>query len=168
MNLLMQCALIPPLCRLAEDATVREALAEEDFYSLARAMGRHPADARAVVSLLTEADSSDPDPHMLRRCLSGEALALFHLCAQCGAGEMLAVLSRCTVSPTTEALALLIGEYRRAQAMARYALQLLWRLNGDEALPDALALFPQEGAPARSAQDVTRDLIRRLKGGSHD
>ena len=167
MTLMMMCALTPHLCALASDPAVREAVAalsedhRQDCGELAQALRRCPAEAAAAVSLL---GGSDLTPDTVSRCFDREALAFFHICGQCGAGELLAVLTRCTCAPTAEGLALLLGERRRMLAMVRYGLQLLWRMCGDDALPDALALFPEDG-PARSAEDIVGGLIRQLKGG---
>lgn len=167
MTLLQLCALVPPLCRMAADPDVRRALAplsadpEADMAPLAAAMGRYPQDARRVMALLGSGDP--PTRESLRRRFPREALAFFHLCGQCTPQELLAVLTRCTVTPTAEAVALLIGERRREQAERRCALQLLWRLNGDAALPDPLSLFPEESASRRTAEGVISDTLRRLK-----
>lgn len=166
MTLMTLCALIPPMCRMSADPAVRAALqpsaasAEDNLSPLMQAMARHPADTAEVLSLLGVDVSSSS---AMRRCFDHEALALFHLCSQCSPAEMLDVLTRCTVSPTAEALALLIGERRREDAMARYGLQLLWRMNGDPSLPDALTLFPQESATERSTREILNDMTQRLK-----
>ena len=167
MTLLQMAALVPPMCRMAADADVRRALetlsadAEASCAPLAAAMRRHPEDARRVMTLLGSGDP--PTDGSLRRRFSREALAFFHLCGQCAPEELLTVLTRCTVTPTAEALALLIGERRREQAAQRYALQLLWRIQGDDALPDAFTLFPEEGVLSRSADDAVRSVLHRLK-----
>lgn len=165
MTLTTMCALTPPLCRMGADPAVRAALsgaAEAGYTPLAEAMERYPAEAAEALALL---GSNDANPEPLGRCFNEEALAFFHVCGQCGAGEVLDVLTRCTVAPTAEGLALLVGERRKRIAMARYGLQLLWRMVGDEALPDALALFPEDG-PVRSADDIVGSLARRMKGGA--
>ena len=72
------------------------------------------------------------------------------------------MLTRCTVTPTAEAVALMVGEYRREEAVRQYALRMLWHLGGDVSLPDPTARFPAP-TPPRSAADVTRDTLRRLK-----
>lgn len=166
MTLMQLCALTPPLCRMAADPAIRRAL---DALSadpaagcapLAAAMRRHPDDARRALTLL--GSGSPPTTESIGRRFSREALAFFHLCGQCAPEEILAVLTRCTVPVTAECLALLIGQYRREQTMAQYGLQLLWRLCGDAALPDAASLFPSP-QPCRSAGDVAADVLRRLK-----
>lgn len=167
MTLMQLCALVPPLCRMAADPDVRRALAalcadpEADTAPLAAAMARHGQDARRAMTLLGSGDP--PTSESLRRRFPREALAFFHLCGQCTPQELLAVLTRCTVTPTAEAVALLIGDRRREQAQRRYALQLLWRMNGDAALPDVFTIFPEEEAPGLNADEVTSDVLRRLK-----
>lgn len=172
MTLMTMCALTPPLCRMGADPAVRGAVAALSgpadggrtplaFMPLAEAMGRFPQDAAMVTSLL---GSGELTAETLGRCFDDEALAFFHVCGQCGAGEVLAVLTRCTVAPTAEGLALLIGERRKMLAMARYGLQLLWRGCGAASLPDALAVFPEDG-PVRSAGEVVDGLVRQLTGG---
>lgn len=167
MTLMLLCALTPPLCRMAADPAVRAALARlsdaphGDLAPLAAAMGRHPEDAARAMALL--GSGGPPTTESLRRRFNREALAFFHLCGQCAPEEILRVLTRCTVPPTTEALALLIGEHRREQAVRQYGLQLLWRLSGDASLPDASAFFPQAAAPVRTAGDIIRGVARRLK-----
>jgi len=165
-TLLLMCALTPPLCRLAADPAIREALSnlshapDGDMAPLAAAMRRHPEDAARVMAIM--GSDGAPTAESLRRRFPREALAFFHLCGQCAPEEILRVLSRCTTVPTIEALAMLIGEHRREQAAWQYGLQLLWRLCGDASLPDAAAFFPCT-APARPANDITRGVIRRLK-----
>lgn len=167
MTLMQLCALVPPMCRMAADPDVRRALAtlsedpEADPAPLAAAMARYPTDARRAMTLLGTGDP--PTRESLRRRFSREALAFFHLCGQCAPEELLSVLTRCTVLPSAEAIALLVGERRREEASQHYALQLLWRLNGDPGLPDATRFFPERGAPARSPRSILNDLINRLK-----
>ncbi|MBQ2954280.1 MAG: hypothetical protein IJE07_12185 [Clostridia bacterium] len=167
MTLMQLLALTPPLCRMAEDPGVRAALAilssqpDADPAPLAAAMNRHPDDARRAMTILGCGDA--PSAETLRRRFPREALAFFHLCGQCTAAEILAVLTRCTVCPTAEALALLIGHARREQAERLYALQLLWRMGGDAALPDAIALFPPDTPPARPARDIAHTICQRLQ-----
>lgn len=169
MTLMTLCALVPPLCRMAADEPVQQALQalngvplnDSTLAPLLEAMHRHPQDHQTAVNLLS-AESHG-------QCLSPEALALFHLCAQCTPAELLQVLTQCTVAPSAEALALLVGEHRREQAMVHYALQLLWRIHGDDTLPDALTLFPEPSNDTCSAQDTAERILRRLKGGiRHD
>ena len=165
MTLLQLVALVPPMCRMAADPELRQALAahsedaEADFAPLVAAMARHPEDAQRVMTLLGSGDP--PTTQSLRRRFSREALAFFHLCGQCAPEELLCVLTRCTVTPTAEAVALMVGERRREEAVRQYALRMLWLL-GDGSLPDPSALFPAP-TPPRSAADVTRDTLRRLK-----
>lgn len=167
MTLMQLVALTPPMCRMAEDPAVRAALAalsgsdQPDPAPLAAAMARHPDDARRALTILGSGDG--PTAESLRRRFSREALAFFHVCGQCTAAEILAVLTRCTVCPTTEALALLVGQARRERAERLYGLQLLWRMAGDASLPDALALFPPDAAPSRSARDVIDTIRQRLR-----
>lgn len=167
MTLLQLVALVPPMCRMAADADVRRSLAalsadaESDRSALAAAMQRHPEDARRVMTLLGSGDP--PTGEALRRRFTHQVLAFFHLCGQCAPEELLAVLTRCTVTPTAEGIALLVSDRRREQAAQRYALQMLWRMQGDEALPDAFALFPEEGVMPRRADDVIRRVLGRLK-----
>lgn len=169
MTLMTMCALTPLLCRMGADPAVRGAVAALSggsrtplaFMPLAEAMGRFPQDAAMVISLLGGGELTS---ETLGRCFDDEALAFFHVCGQCGAGEVLDVLTRCTVAPTAEGLALLVGERRKLMAMARYGLQLLWRGCGDASLPDALAVFPEDG-PVRSAGEVVDGLVRQLTGG---
>jgi len=155
---------VPPLCRMAADEAVQRALQalngaplnDQTLTPLLDAMQRHPQDYQATQRLLS-ADSHG-------QCFDPEVLALFHLCSQCSPTELLRVLTRCTVVPSAEVLAQLVSERRREQAMARYALQLLWRINGDDALPDALTLFPEPDQVARSTQGTAERILRRLKG----
>ena len=166
MTLLQLVVLVPPMCRMAADPELRQALAAHsedagaDFAPLAAAMARHPEDAQRVMTLLGSGDP--PTTQSLRRRFSREALAFFHLCGQCTPEELLCVLTRCTVTPTAEAVALMVGEHRREEAVRQYALRMLWHLGGDISLPDPTALFPAP-TPPRSAADVTRDTLRRLK-----
>lgn len=167
MTLMQLIALTPPLCRMAEDPAVRAALnglsanAPDDLAPLAAAMARHPDDARRALTILGTDEA--PSTQTLRRRFPREALAFFHLCTQCTAGELLCILTRCTVRPTAEALALLVGDARRARAQQLYALQLLWRMGGDASLPDALSLFPPEASPAPTTQEVISSLCHRLR-----
>lgn len=160
MTLMMMCALCPPMCRLMEDPDIRHAVsglapdtspAPQELDRLLTLLHRRPEDMKAVLAVVPTLDR--------------EALALMHLCGQCQPGEMLEVLCRCTTAPTAEGLALLISERRRMQAMAKYGLQLLWRLCGDASLPDALSVFPEEGAK-HGAEGIVRSLVHRLKGGA--
>lgn len=171
MTLSTLCALAIPLCRMARDFRVRQAVAAlaaqgdsprapEDFAPLAAAAAAYPADLQEALTLL---GGQDMTPETLCRCFHPEALAFFHLCGQCSAEELLTVLTRCTAVPTAQGLAMLLGERRRQLAMARYGLQLLWRLCGDALLPDALSLFPED-TPQRTADDVITALAQRLKG----
>lgn len=164
MTLMTMCALTPLLCRMGADPDVRRAVAsaaKAEYAPLAEALGRFPEDAAAAISLL---GGEGVNQETISRCFDREALAFFHVCGQCSAGEVLDVLTRCTAAPTAEGLALLVSERRRLLAMARYGLQLLWRMCGDAALPDALAVFPEDG-PVRSAEDIASGLVRQLKGG---
>ncbi len=160
MTLITMCALCPPMCRLTQDPDIRSAVAElaaqpspapQETDRLITLMHRRPDDVKAVLALTPT--------------LGSETLALMHLCGQCEPGELLEVLCRCTTAPTAEGLALLISEHRRMQAMARYGLQLLWRLCGDASLPDALSLFPEERTKC-SADGIVHSLVRQLKGGA--
>ncbi len=152
MTLLQLCALTPHLCRMAEDPAIRSALetlsqdVQADRAPLAEAMASHPEDAARALTILGCRDSLSS--RTLRQYFSRNTLAFFHLCGQCSPGEMLDVLTRCTVPPTAEALAVLLSRQRRKEAMERYALQLLWRINGDTALPDAFDLFPEQEVTA--------------------
>lgn len=167
MTLMQLCALVPPLCRMAADPAVRRALAgisrdpEADRAPLAAAMAAHPDDARRALTLLGTGDG--PTADTLRRRFPREALAFFHLCGQCTPQELLSVLTRCTVTPTAEAAALLVGEHRREEAQRLYGLQLLWRMAGDKALPDAQSLFPATKPTGNAAGDVIRSIHDRLK-----
>lgn len=164
------CALTPQLCRLSRDAVVRRAVsafsggesdARHDALSLA--LRAHPEDATAAVSLL---GGSDLTTETIRQCFDREALAFFHICGQCSPAEVLQALCQCHFPPTMDALAQLIAHQRQQQAMTRYALQLMWRICGDEALPDALSLFPEEdggGAPGGMPR-----TLRPMKGGAAD
>lgn len=164
------CALTPHLCRLSGDTAVRRAVAafaggESDarYDALALALRTHPKDAAAAVSLL---GGSDLTTETIRQCFDREALAFFHICGQCSPAELLQALCQCHFPPTMDALAHLIAHQRQQQAMARYALQLMWRICGDEALPDALSLFPEDGnsgAPGGMPQ-----MLRPMKGGVAD
>lgn len=166
MTLMMLCALTLPMCRMAADPAIRAALQalpssdDASWLPLVQAMDRHPDDAAEALSLLGGGALSLCS---LRQCFSPEALAFFHLCGQCTPAELLNVLTRCTIPPSAEALALLVSDRRREAAMQRYGLQLLWRMNGDPALPDALALFPDVTAHSRSAFDILGHISRRLK-----
>ncbi len=153
------CALIVPLCRLAALPQVRAALDKQPFDpgALRDALRRMPEELRALSPYLPEARTS---------LVAEPYLSLLSLCRQCSQEELLSVATRCTASLTTDALAALISEHRRQEAQRLYALQLLWRMNADPALPDALSLFPQN-APPRTGEDIRRDLITSLKGGAH-
>ena len=169
MTLMTLCALVPPLCRMTADEAVQRALQalhgvplnDHTIAPLLNAMQRYPQDYQTMMNLLSA------ESHGQR--FSPEVLALFQLCTQCSPTELLQVLTRCTVAPSAEALALLVGEHRREQAMARYALQLLWRIHGDDTLPDALTLFPEPAQAACSTKATAERILRRLKGGTqHD
>lgn len=175
MTTMTLCALVLPMCRMAADPAVRDALAALDGLSgadctaetmapLLQVMQRHPREAAEVLALL----GAGADDGTACCGLDLEAAAFFHLCGQCSPQELLGVLTRCVTPPSAGALALLIGQARRQEAMLRYGLQLLWRLCGDESLPDALALFPEEGRSGRNAQGIRAELLRQLKGGDAD
>ena len=167
MTLMQLCALVPPLCRMAADPAIRRALEaislepEADRAPLAAAMACHPDDAQRALTLLGTGDG--PTAATLCRRFPREALAFFHLCGQCSPQELLAVLTRCTVTPTAECVALLVSEHRREEAQRLYGLQLLWRMAGDAALPDAHSLFPPATTTEQHAGDVIRDIHQRLK-----
>ena len=167
MTLMQLCALVPPLCRMAADPAVRWALEgisrdpEADRAPLAAAMAPYPDDARRALTLLGTGDELSSTT--LRRRFPREALAFFHLCGQCSPRELLAVLTRCTVTPTAEAVALLVEQHRREEARELYALQLLWRMAGDAAIPDAASLFPAGDAASRDGAAIRHDILSRLK-----
>ena len=166
MTLQLLCALTPPMCRMAADPAVRNALhllsdhPEADLSPLADAMARHSSDAAHAMALL--GSTAPLAARSLRDCFSREALAFFHLCGQCTAGEILSVLINCTIAPTADALALLIGERRRQHALQQYALQLLWRMQSDPSLPGPSAFFAP-ASPERTADQVICSTIHRLK-----
>ena len=146
-------ALIPPLCRLTSAPPIHATLSA---LHAPAPLGPLLDQCRAV----SPADAALVDRH-LPALPADEALALFHLCSQCTAAELLAVAADHPTLPP-DALALLVGDRRRHDAMARYALQLLWRILADPAIPDALSLFPPDATPARPADAIAADLLDRL------
>lgn len=162
------CAMIPPLCRLTACEDVHGALlsvavrpGEATVRELHRTLLGHEDWALALAPL-----NADPDREDTLSLLDASFLDLMSLCSQCTAGEMLTVLTRCIVPPTMEALALLLAEHRQQEAQRLYAAQLLWRIQGDERIPDAIALFGHR--PTRTAQDIRQTVLNHLKeGGSH-
>lgn len=170
MTLEMQCALAPVMCRAGARPEVRSALAKAQGLTeeLLDALMAHPEDAALLPAILSGGKSAiSPNRDTLRRCLDEEALAFLYTCSQADACEVLQVLTHLTVAPSPAALALLLGEYRRQQAMTGYGLQLLWRILADASIPDPMGLFGRE-EPRRSPEDIRRSLICRLKGGCHD
>lgn len=155
-------SLAPALTALTRHAAVLEAL-------------DGPADALAEALLAREqgADlyralggAGEPSPEGMAPLLDGEALRWLRLCAQCSGTELLAALALCPGTPSPEALAALVERHRRQDAMALYALQMLWRLCGEgDAIPDAMALFAQEEANPALEQLACRYVIDQLKGG---
>lgn len=95
--------------------------------------------------------------------LTEETCQMLRLCAQCREGEVLCALSRCTLPPTPAMLGHLVEEKRRRDAMALYGLQMLWRLCGDPAQPDAMTLFEQEEINPVHEEMICRYIVDRLK-----
>lgn len=161
------CALTIPMCRMARDPQVMMAAAkaaermdDAHFRALLAEMRHFPEELDTVLGLL--GCSGVTEELMLH--MSNGLPGFLHLCGQCSPGEMLDVLSRCQWKIGAEELALLISRRRRELAMARYGLQLLWRLCGDDTIPDALTLFPDD-APCQEETDAISRLIVRLEGG---
>ncbi|MBQ8202217.1 MAG: hypothetical protein IJZ74_10695 [Clostridia bacterium] len=159
------CALIPPLCILTADPAVQHALdnmaeaPQPASPALMKALSAHTAELQRIAAL--------HDLNQRRLLIDHELLALMYVCRQCTAEELLTILTSCTVPPTAEGLALLASAHRQQQARQQYGLQLLWRILGDEAIPDALSLFSRPSR--RSMQDVRADLLRRInKEAFHD
>ena len=143
--------IIPPLCRLVRLPDVQACLPADpaaDMQPLALAMLRHPAESIPVLAGMTDLNESilrmlPPGADLpLMRCSLEEGLcALMHLCGQCTADELLAALSRCTFTPDPAMLSALVSRDRTHHAQKIYGLQLLWRMLGDDRIPDALSLF---------------------------
>lgn len=144
--------LIPEMCMLAADPDVRA--------DLDACLHGPAAEKQLVTAIARHPEAQQMHAHDM----DAEALALLRLCTQCRAGEMMMAAAGCTGDLTPDGLALLVNERRRHEAMLRYGLQLLWRMCGDEAIPDAIATFPEQ-SPARRGEDVIRSLVTRLEGG---
>lgn len=173
-------SLIPLMCECCEDPAVRDPLDalgssaqnREARDALCRALAAHPRSGE-LAALLLDAPAPRPDEAeaALSQCLGQDMLGYLYVCRQCTAQELLSVLHRCTLPPGPDALALLVGESRRSRARELYALQLLWRLLGDESLPDPLSLFRETAPDSPDAAAIRTRLIDRistLKGGTPD
>lgn len=173
-------SLMSVMCECCEDPAIRDPLDtlgssvqnQEARSILCRALAAHPRSGE-LAALLLDAPTPPPDEveAALSQYLDRDMLGYLYVCRQCTAQELLSVLHRCTLPPGPDALALLVGESRRSRARELYALQLLWRLLGDEALPDPLSLFRESAPDAPDAAAIRSRLIDRintLKGGAHD
>lgn len=145
--------LLETLHRLTRQEALLAALDGPDE-QLADALCRSPEGADVTALLGGRQPILDP----------GDARQLMRLCAQCTLDELLTALAACPCSPTPAMLAALVEQSRRRDAMALYALQMLWRIAGDPALPAAMSLFAREEElnPAREAL-ACRYVIDHLK-----
>lgn len=172
--------LAPLMCECCADPAVRSALDTLDarpddrqaHTALCHAMAAHAA-AGDIAALLLDAPRPVPDSiaAALANCLDREMLGYLYLCCQCSAQELLTVLHRCTLPPSPDALALLISQYRAQQARELYGLQLLWRLLGDDSIPDPMRLFRPEAPSMPDASGIRSRLINHLsnlEGGHPD
>lgn len=169
--------ILPLLCRLAAEDTVRAALAAygdhpedgEALRRLCRACLSCPHEGQALYTALT-GGSSVPGDAALTACLPDELPGYLALALQCSAEELVTAVCGSAARLTPEALALLVSARRREESRHRYALQLLWRIHGDERIPDALSLFPAAPVPSRSAGEILSALSRKLtrQGGAKD
>lgn len=148
------CTAIPVMCRIAASPEIQRLLD-----AAVRASGHH---ADALLDAAASFALRHPDGQYLPRPLTREWMGYLHLCRQCGAGEILAVLTSCTVTPSPEALSILLSRARRLDSRALYALQLMWRIHGDDRIPDALSLFDEADSSAPSAADVRSRLTDTL------
>lgn len=160
--------LLPLLCQLAHDEDIRRALAacaaaedEAARRDLCAALMARPDETRRLCAGVTGTDTV-PDAATLAALMAGDLGGYFHLALQCSPEELTAAVCTSAVPLTPQALALLVSACRREEAQRRYALQLLWRIHGDERLPDALTLFPAAPAPARDARTILNDITRQL------
>lgn len=152
-------ALIPRLCRLARHPDVQALLPPTvDMQPLALALLRHPEDAQPVLSRLTDLDEvtlrllpAGADVPLMACCLHEGLAGWLHLCAQCTAEELLTALTQCAFDPDASTLSALVSRERQAQAQRVYGLQLLWRVLGDERIPDAMGLFDPAHAAGKEA-----------------
>ena len=143
--------LIPRLCRLAGRPDVQPLLPsapDADLQPLALALLRLPQEARPVLAAMTGVDEvslgmlpAGASLPLMQCCLEEGLAAWLHLCAQCTADELLSALARCAFDPDAATLSALVSRDRNAQARQVYGLQLLWRILGDDRLPDAMSLF---------------------------
>ncbi len=142
-------ACIPPLCRLAAQPDVQ------------RAIDRLISAPDSPLDPLCTALAAHPEGLSLKDADLREMLPLLGICRQCSADELITVASRCTAMPTAEGLSLLVAAHRHEEARTQYALQLLWRLLGDESIPDALTicmLSASAGRPESIRQHILNDL----------
>ena len=152
-------ALIPRLCRLARHPDVQALLSPAcDMQSLALALLRHPEDTQPVLSRLTDLDEvtlrllpARADVPLMACCLQEGLAGWLRLCAQCTADELLTALTQCAFDPDAATLSALVSRERQAQAQRVYGLQLLWRILGDDRLPDAMGLFDPAHAAGKEA-----------------
>lgn len=172
LSLMTLCRAVPHLCRAASHPPVRQLLDQ-------MSRNAHPADAGALLRRLLQAPDAQalggilaperPLREALSLLCSGEGLSLLYVCRQCTARELLTILTRCTCAPSAEGMALLAGQLRQEEARQRYALQLLWRIHGDDTIPDAWPLFDHDDGAAPDGSRVRSDLLARLQEGDpHD
>lgn len=148
-------ALLETLHRLTRQEAVLAALDGPDAI-LSEALCRSP-EGLNVTALL-----AGPQPILHPQ----DARQLMRLCAQCTLDEVLTALAACPHNPSPAMLAALVEQARRRDAMALYALQMLWRIAGEPELPDAMTLFAREEInPAQEAL-ACRYVIDHLKEAS--
>lgn len=148
------CAAVPVMCRIASAPEIQRLLD-----AAARAQGTHGS---ALLDAAAAFVSRHPDGQYLPHPITPELMGYLHLCRQCSAGEILAVLTACTVTPSPEALSHLLNRSRQLASQKLYALQMMWRLHGDERIPDALSLFGEDALSAADAQGIRSRLIDTL------
>ena len=126
--------------------------------ALALALLRHPEDTQPVLSRLTDLDEvtlrllpAGADVPLMACCLQEGLAGWLRLCAQCTADELLTALTQCAFDPDAATLSALVSRERQAQAQRVYGLQLLWRVLGDERMPDAMGLFDPAHAAGKEA-----------------
>lgn len=148
------CRAVPVMCRIAAHPDVQRLLDRA-----AEARDHHAA---VLLEAAAAFAARHPDGQYLPQPITPELMGYLHLCRQSSAGEILSVLTACTVSPSPEVLALLLSRQRQQQSRELYALQLLWRIHGDERIPDALSLFRKPDASSGNAGDIRSRLLHDL------